>query len=774
MLRFSEKTDNIVHIPLVLYSWREIETSTAANADAKPYADEAGRKALDAHLKRVYGKEAYALSTEHAFLFEANYGMTKEKQPLVSIIMPMKDQYKLSKQCVESIIKKTSYKNYEILILNNRSEKQETLNWFKEVEKKYEVVRVIEADFEFNWSKLNNFGISNAKGDVYVFLNNDTVVISENWLDILCDNALRKEVGVVGPMLLYKDGSIQHAGIIVGMGGWADHLFKEMKPVHYASPYISPVVTRNVMAVTGACMAISKDTIDNIGLFDEEFIICGSDVEICIRAYECGLNNIYCANSKLYHLESKSRDSYIPEIDFKKSYECYGTYREYGDPFFNINLDINSVRPKEDNQVDWTKIKNHLRANRLTAGMYESLKKKITEPSAATQAVVPEVQEIKARKAEISSNEIRLNIIVPSVDVKHVFGGIATALTFFNKLTEGTECLKRIIVTDAPVFADTMVELPGYHIADASDDKIEECQIVPFADRAGKTIPVSKNDIFVATGWWTAYTVADVIRWQKATYGAEKPLIYMVQDYEPGFYPWSSRYMMADSTYRFEIPTIAVINSKELKDFLDSKGYSFYRSFCYRPVLNTKLKEQLMKLSELTQTSRKKQVMVYGRPGVERNAFALIVEALKKWVQIQPDIEEWNIVSAGESFEDIELGNGKKLHSIGKVSLEEYAKIMYETKAAISLMVSPHPSYPPLEMSTFGVKVITNTYDNKDLSDFNDNISSLTNCSADEIASKLFELCSGEDGKCKLDLEYVKDADTKQWEEIVEEIIKII
>lgn len=770
MLRFSEVTDKIVHIPLVLYSWREIETSTAANADSKPYAHEAGRRALEAHLQRVYGKDAKAISTEHTFLFEPRFGIVEKVKPLVSIIMPMKDQVKLSRQCVESIIRKSTYDNYEILILNNRSEKEETFTWFEKVQRQYDKVRVIDADFEFNWSKLNNFGIENAGGDVYIFLNNDTLVISENWMEVLCDNALREDVGVVGPMLVYEDGTIQHAGIVVGMGGWADHVFKEMKPVHYASPYISPVVTRNVMAVTGACMAISRDTINKIGLFDDEFIICGSDVEICVRAYNKGLNNIYNAGIKLYHLESKSRDSFIPEIDFKKSYECYGPCREYGDPYYNINLDINSVRPKEDNQVDWTKIKNHLRSNRLTANMYEGLKKKLTEPSAAAQAVVAEVQSIEARSVADNNDKIRINIIVPSVDVKHVFGGIATALTFFEKLTAGVDCMKRIIVTDAPVFAETMVDLPGYHVSDAMSDDESDGQIIPFADRAGRTIAVRKNDIFVATGWWTAYTIADVIRWQKATYRVENPLIYMVQDYEPGFYPWSSRYMMADSTYRLEIPTIAVINSKELEDFMKVNNYSFYRSFCYKPVLNVELKKHLLRLEEEKKVPRKKQIIVYGRPGVERNAFALIVGSLKRWVQLKDDVSEWNIIAAGESFEDIDLGKGKALHSIGKVSLKEYAEIMHESKAAISLMVSPHPSYPPLEMSTFGVRVITNTYGNKDLSSFNDNIVSLSNCSSEEIAKTLVRICEGEDGQCILDSEYVKDADSMQWEDIVKEI----
>lgn len=776
MLRFSEHTNKILHIPMILYSWREIETSTAANALAKPYANEAGRKALDAHLKRLYGENAFAINREFPFLYEAHYGFLEEQEPLVSIIIPMKDQLDLTKQCINSILEKTTYVNYEIILLNNRSAEEQTYEWFRNIEQSNTKIKILNADFEFNWSKLNNFGIENSEGDIYLFLNNDTVVISGDWLNKLCDLALCPDVGVVGPMLLYEDGTIQHAGIVVGMGGWADHLYKGMVPEHYASPYISSVVTRNVMAVTGACMAISAKTIKEIGLFDEDFIICGSDVEMCIRAYYHGLNNVYHAGVRLYHLESKSRDSYIPEIDFKKSYESYSVCREYGDPFYNINLDINSVIPKEDDNVNWEKVKTHLKANRFTSNLYDKIKKKVIFPTVEQQATIPEVQGIKARKFDLSDKNIRLNLMIPSLDEKHVFGGISTALSFYKKLTKELNCKKRIIVTDAPVVKDSMIDLPGYCIVDANNDVFEDNQIVPMADRSNRTLPVAEKDIFIATGWWTAYTIADVIHWQKTEYPNNKtniPLIYLIQDYEPGFYPWSSRYLMADSTYQLDIPTIAVINSLELKNYLDQNLYHFYRTFVFEPVLNIELKKYLIRFAE-EKRSRKKQILIYGRPGVERNAFALVVNSLKHFVQIREDINEWELISAGELFSDIDLGKGKILHSIGKVSLAEYAEIMSETKVAVSLMVSPHPSYPPLEMSSFGIKVITNTYANKNLDKFNDNIVSLSNCSAEVIANKLSQLCDEPDGNYQLKSKYVKHADSEQLTKIAKDIKTIL
>lgn len=240
---------------------------------------------------------------------------------------------------------KTDYPDYEILIINNNSVEKETFEWF-EKQKLRSSVRIVNANYEFNWSKLNNHGVREASGEIFVFLNNDTLVISEDWLQRLAEKALREDVGTVGGLLLYQDNTIQHAGVVIGLGGWADHIFKGMNPNHFGSPYISPMVTRNVIASTGACLAISKKTLEKIGLFNEDFIICGSDVEISLRSIEHGLVNIYDPHVKLYHLESKSRSSYIPPIDFELSKFFYGPYLEKGDPYFNRNLSLNNLAPK--------------------------------------------------------------------------------------------------------------------------------------------------------------------------------------------------------------------------------------------------------------------------------------------------------------------------------------------------------------------------------------------------------------------------------------------
>lgn len=392
--------------------------------------------------------------------------------------------------------------------------------------------------------------------------------------------------------------------------------------------------------------------------------------------------------------------------------------------------------------MNLARIKNFLKGNPLTVRLYQKIKAAMTTSGGYT---IGEIEPLVPRKCERSDSKIRLNIITPSVDTKHVFGGISTAMKLFYETCEKGGFDARVIVVDAPVLPESSVLDEKYELVKPENHKDVPYQVVPMHDRHGKTFPVAQNDIFIATGWWTAYTVSDVIRWQKETYGVSHPLVYMIQDFEPGFYPWSSRYMMADSTYRSELPVYAVLNSKLLSDFFAEKGYTFEKQWSFDPKLNESLLAFLPEQG--TKVDKKKQILVYGRPSTARNAFELLVYGLREWVAQQEDAKEWTILSAGEMHDDIPLGEGIVLHSVGKLSLQEYAEVMLGTYAGISLMVSPHPSYPPLEMSTFGIKTITNSYDSKDLSGFSENIVSLKSCAPRDIAGALSKICGNYDGQ---------------------------
>ena len=801
-LRVFEETNKIGHIDKILYRWLSTPESTSTNAQSKPYAQTAGLNALKDHIKRKYGNKASVYETDNLFVYRVEYNLLDNK--LIDIIIPMKDKWSLTKNCVDSILEKTSYNNYQITILDNNSEEKLTLEWLDEINKNKKV-RVLKADFEFNWSKLQNFGIENSKADIFVFLNNDTIIIDENWLNVLGNTSLKENTGVVGPLLLYEDGTIQHAGVVVGFGGYADHIYKGCSPIHEGVNYISPMVCRNVLAVTGACMAISRKTLDKIGYFNEDFIICGSDVEICIRAYENGLYNVYTPFTKLVHLESKSRDSYVPPVDFRISKIFYKKYWENGDPFYNNNLSRNSFKPKlktdeeiavEEGPSDYSIksiikklplvhktyrfIKETLKKNAFAVIIYRKIKR-IEVPSnehyvcntIAIDYTVPEIRSVHPIECK-SDFKKRINILIPSLNKDKVFGGIATAMKFFSKFDDSFE--KRIVVVDTPMKDDDLDNYKDYTYVSNEIQCDNKYQVVNISDKDFCNLVVSPNDIFIATAWWTAYSIRPIIKWQKEFYNLKdyKKLIYFIQDYEPYFYPWSSKQCCAESTYRMDIPTIGVFNSKELLEYFDNHNYEFDSKYCFGPVLNDNLKKHLIEDEEIP---RKKQIVIYGRPNTARNAFEIINEALIKAFKKIEDYKEWKIISMGEEHIPAFVKNGLIIKSVGKLTLDEYAKKMEESYLGISLMVSPHPSYPPLEMSSFGIKTITNQYENKDMSYFNENIISVEHCDADSIAEKIIEYVNNYDKyvkTCKkvLNEEYVNSGD--QFDPIIKKIDKVI
>ena len=734
LLRMSEKTQNIDHIPEILYSWRMLPSSTAANAEAKPYAQTAGQRAIQAHLDRILGKDVARVDeSENLFVYDVRY--SQKSQVLVSIIIPTKDHVSDLKVALESIYEKTEYQNYEIIILDNNSEEETTREYFKEIQEKYSNLRVIGAHYEFNWSKLNNHGIREARGEVFLFLNNDIKVIEPTWLERLVEQAVQQKIGVVGGQLLYEDGTIQHAGVVVGMGGWADHAFKGMEPVHQGTPFVSPEVVRNVTACTGACMAISRKVIEEIGGFEERFIICGSDVEICIRAIQNGYRNVYLPKVLLYHYESKSRDSYIPEVDFELSDIMYMGYRAGGDPFYNRNLDANSCIPVE-----------------------KKYEKKVLPD--AKRVTVESIRDIYFR--EESRARYRLNLVLPSLNAEHTFGGIATALKCFEHMGESLQCDMRIILIDAEMDEEAVQKYGKiYRIVDSMESSDAKKQIVSMVDRKYNTLPVSEKDQFLFTAWWSAYIIQHAYsEWVQKGYSYPKPFLYLIQDYEPGFYAWSSGFLLAESTYKCEFPQIAIFNSKELKEYVMSKGYQFQSVYCFDPILNSVLGEEVQKLGEMV--FKRKQILVYGRPSIDRNAFKILVESLKRWVSIQKDVSSWTILSAGEQHPPVYLGEEMYMTSVGKLSIEEYAKVLRESYAGVSLMVSPHPSYPPLEMAVFDVKVITNSFRNKDISGFSENIVSVDNATPVKIAKQLKSFCDDYHTTVKHQVtneEYVKGTD---------------
>ena len=301
-LRVVEVTDNIYHIDKILYHWRQTPTSTAGSIDNKNYTIDTSIKALNQALKRrkING---YAYKHPNLNSFLINY---EHDNPLVSIIIPTRDRLDLLKNCVDSIIDKCTYKNYEIVIADNDSKEKETLNFFKEYKKKYKNFLVEKVSGEFNYSKINNKAIKKCHGEYILLLNNDTEVIEPDFLDKMVGYAIQKHVGAVGIKLLYADNKVQHAGVVLGYGGLAGHIYVTAS-AHDHGAYGRLSMPYNYSAVTAACLLVSKKKYLKVGGLDENLKVALNDVDFNLKLLKEGYYNVLLPNVTMYHLESKSR-----------------------------------------------------------------------------------------------------------------------------------------------------------------------------------------------------------------------------------------------------------------------------------------------------------------------------------------------------------------------------------------------------------------------------------------------------------------------------------
>lgn len=351
---------------------------------------------------------------------------------------------------------------------------------------------------------------------------------------------------------------------------------------------------------------------------------------------------------------------------------------------------------------------------------------------------IPEITPFELAQSSVQGQ--RVNLLVPALSEKHVFGGIATALRFYEQLTQHFPSCRIVITDEVSTSLKAGQFYSDWPVLDVGSGDVSGNSIVVAGNRAGKPLAISVDDIFVTTAWWTTVNAFTFLDWQSKFYDLEKPrkLVYFVQDFEPGFYPWSTRYALAESTYRNPEQTIPVFNTRILNDFFEKQGFKFEKSFFFDPKLNPELSRLQRKLKSV---KKKKQIIVYGRPSVERNLFSLLVQSLHRWSEEYDDSTNWKVYSAGEMHDSITLENGVVVEPVGKLSLEQYAELLSESSVGLSLMLSPHPSYPPLEMAMFGVDVITNTYANKDLQGAVSNVTSLSSLEPREISEAIINLC---------------------------------
>ena len=341
ILRCTEQAKQIVHIPKILYHWRVHKASTADNPASKMYAFDAGKRAIEEQLIRCRTKGTVQHTKDLGF-YRVKYEICGE--PLVSIIIPNKDQSEALKKCLDSIREKTSYRNYEIIIVENNSEEPETFAFYKKIAG--EKIKVVTWEGEFNYSAINNFGVRHARGDYLLLLNNDVEIINGDWLTEMLSHCQRKEVGIVGAKLYYPDNTIQHAGIIIGIGGVAGSVFVGL-PRAFSGYLHKASIQLDLSAVTAACMLVKRSVFEQVGGLEEKLKVAFNDVDFCLRVREKGYLVVYDPYAELYHYESKTRGAedtkekirrFQTEIEYMRSH-WIGLLKK-GDPYYNCNLSL--------------------------------------------------------------------------------------------------------------------------------------------------------------------------------------------------------------------------------------------------------------------------------------------------------------------------------------------------------------------------------------------------------------------------------------------------
>jgi GT2 family glycosyltransferase len=341
MLRISERTDRIEHVPRILYHWRKLPGSVAASPDAKAGIPELQAEAVNRHLERC-GIAAFARPNADHPHRAALHPKPRARWPRVTVIVPTRDAPQHLGRCLDSIFARSTYPSFDVLLVDNGTTDPEARRIFERYP-----VDVLPFDEPFNFSRVNNVGVERARGELVAFLNNDTEVVTPEWLEVLAGLAERDGVGAVGPLLLYPNGTVQHAGVVLGLRGTADHIMRGFPGT--ADGYAGSLsCTREVSAVTGACLLMRRDVFVEYGGFDEHFATHYQDVDLCLRLGGAGLRALYTPRAVLRHHESATRGDYYDRLDRALLLDAWGETIARGDPYYSPQLSLSGAdyRPR--------------------------------------------------------------------------------------------------------------------------------------------------------------------------------------------------------------------------------------------------------------------------------------------------------------------------------------------------------------------------------------------------------------------------------------------
>jgi len=611
-----------------------------------------------------------------------------ERHPAVSVIIPTRHNRPLIGRCLRSLAR-TAYEPFDVVVVDNGDHTPENEAWYEGEFSGFDL-SVDFWDEPFNYSAVNNHAASIASGEILVFLNDDCEISDPGWLEELVSWAIRPDIGLVGLQLLDGEGLIQHGGVILGLNGYADHLFEGMEP--NSDTMFGPTnLVRNVLAVTAACAAIRADLFEALGGFDDRFVLCGSDVVLGLDATMAGKRNVCLPSNGVRHLEAATRGTEVPSEDFFASYWRYQRWIFGGDPYFSPNLSLESRRPALrarygatphalvsgplGRQMGVFRQRNETTEASMLADMFR-----------ATDADAERV-ELDHRAASGAQPLRSLTWFLPDID-SPFYGGVNTALRIADYLTRHHGVENRFAFWADPndgFFRSALT---------AAFPSLHDSQLYFFQEVNAETMAaIPDSDAAIATLWATAYAVAH--------YPGTRQRFYLIQDFEPCFYPAGTLYALAEETYRLGL--YGLCNTEHMLDLYRGR-YNGHGS-AFMPAVE----ESVFHAAGRHEPAADEPVTVfmYARPGHFRNCWEMAAPALTELKQKLGD--RVRIVTAG-SWAYAEDGLGSGIEHLGLLDYRETGDLYRRCDVGVALTVSQHPSYLPLELMACGVPVVA--YDN--------------------------------------------------------------
>ncbi len=667
LLRSDLTSERVARVPRVLSHLRRRPAAVGPH----------GIGVVQEHLERI-GAPARAVSTPGTVKVDWQLG----HWPHVTIIMPTRHNRSMLAGSLPGIAT-TDYPSFDVLVVDNGGRSDDRADWYARIAEDLDLALDVEWwDDDFNYSAVNNSAARRARGDVLVFVNDDTEFPDAGWLRELVGWATCPDIGVAGLQLIGPEGEIQHGGVVLGMNGFADHLFQGLAPG--SASLLGPTTWyHNTLSVTAACAAIRREVFEELGGFDEGFRLCGSDVVLGLDAVISGRRNVCSPFGGVRHLESVTRGTHVPQQDFFASYWRYQRWIFAGDPYFSPSLSLGSRIPRLRSRFEPSP------ADRLAEPLGRQIKifrqstdegelDLVARGCRVSDADVEAIHTLHAHNAEPFAPKT-VNWFFPELD-SPFYGGINTALRIADHLARVHGVENRFVLWAHPN--------DGFHrsaIAAAFPALADAPIYYDLSLRAAAGIPAC--DISISTLWVTAFVAAH--------FANARRKFYLIQDFEPMFYPAGTMYALAEESYR--LGHYGLCNTENLLHLYQRYGG---RGTAFSPAVDRSVFHAVGRREH--RPGDPVTVFVYARPGHWRNCWELAELALEELKRHLGD--RVRIVTAGSWARPEDLGSG--IQHLGLLDYRETGTLYRTCDVGVALTVSEHPSYLPLELMACGVPVV--------------------------------------------------------------------